>query len=145
MGCCVLSPTPSQPLHFLGEQHERCLRCAVCLLWEADLWLRPSLWMSIIQDTRKTWLATGSLLTICWRMPSLGLRLPFFISGCHLPASTSGREWASLQAASSPLVFALFCERAQQCLRLELFVGKFFLSLFLFFLSLAIPQFGLLM
>ena len=36
----------------------------------------------------------------------------------------------------------LFCERARLCLRLELFAGKF--SLFLFFLSLAIPQFGLL-
>ena len=40
----------------------------------------------------------------------------------------------------------LFCEWAWQYLRLELFVGKFSLSLFFFFfpLSLAIPQFGLL-
>ena len=44
--------------------------------------------------------------------------------------------WCSL----SPL----FCEWAQQCLRLELVPGKFSLSLILFSLSLAIPHFGLL-
>ena len=38
----------------------------------------------------------------------------------------------------------LFCERAQQCPRLELVPGKFSLSLILFSLSLAIPHFGLL-
>ena len=37
----------------------------------------------------------------------------------------------------------LFCEWARLCLRLELFMGKFSLSLFFTF-SLAIPQFGLL-
>ena len=37
----------------------------------------------------------------------------------------------------------LFCEQAQECLRLELYMRKFSLSLF-FSLSLAIPQFGLL-
>ena len=31
--------------------------------------------MSTIQDPRKTWLATGSLLTVCWKIPSLGPRL----------------------------------------------------------------------
>ena len=40
------------------------LRCALCLLWGADLWLQPFWQMSTIQDPRKTWLATGSLLTI---------------------------------------------------------------------------------
>ena len=39
------------------------LRCAVCLLWGADLCLQPSWRMSTIQDPRKTWLATGSLFT----------------------------------------------------------------------------------
>ena len=38
----------------------------------------------------------------------------------------------------------LFCERAWQCLRLELFMGKFSFSPFFFILSLAIPWFGLL-
>ena len=37
---CVLSPPRSQPLGFLGVQLH--LRCAMCLFWEADLWLRPS-------------------------------------------------------------------------------------------------------
>ena len=51
------------------------LRCAACLLWRADLRLRPSWQMSTIQDLRKTWLAAGSLLTVRWKMPSLGLRV----------------------------------------------------------------------
>ena len=36
-GRCVLSPPWSQPLCFLGVQRESCLRCAMCLLWVADL------------------------------------------------------------------------------------------------------------
>ena len=36
---CILSPPQSQPLGFLGVQWEHRLRCAVCLLWGADLWL----------------------------------------------------------------------------------------------------------
>ena len=36
---CILSPPWSQPLGFLGVQWEHHLRCAVCLLWGADLWL----------------------------------------------------------------------------------------------------------
>ena len=42
----------------------------------SDLRLQPSWQMSTIQDPRKTWLATGSLLTVWWRMLSLGPRLP---------------------------------------------------------------------
>ena len=36
----------------------------VCLLWGADLWLRPSWQMSTVQNPRKSWLATGSLLAV---------------------------------------------------------------------------------
>ena len=61
---CSLSPPQSQPLSFLGVQWEHHLRCAVCLLWGADLWLRPSWWMSTVQDPRKTSLAIGSLLAV---------------------------------------------------------------------------------
>ena len=68
-GQCILSPPLSQLLGFLGAQQEHRLRCAMCLLWGADLWVRPSRQMSTIQDPRKTWLATGSLLTFWWRMP----------------------------------------------------------------------------
>ena len=64
VGWGVLSPTPSQPLGFLGAQQEHCLRCAVCLLWGADLWLRPSWWMSTVQHLKKTWLAPGNLLAV---------------------------------------------------------------------------------
>ena len=37
----VLSPPWSQLLGFLDVQRECHLRCAVCLLWRADLWLDP--------------------------------------------------------------------------------------------------------
>ena len=49
---CVL-PT-SEQLRRPGAQCARHLRCAVCLLWGADLWLRSSWQMSTIQDPRKT-------------------------------------------------------------------------------------------
>ena len=58
-----------------GASWEHHFRCAVCLLWGADLWLWHSWQMSTVQDPRKTWLATGSLLTVWWKMQSLGLRL----------------------------------------------------------------------
>ena len=45
-----------------SEQLRR--RCPVCLFSGPDLWLQPSWWMSTIQDPRKTWLATRSLLTV---------------------------------------------------------------------------------
>ena len=61
---CVLSPPLARPLGFLGVQWEHHLRCAVCLLWGADLWLRPSWCMSTVQDPRKTSLAIGSLLAV---------------------------------------------------------------------------------
>ena len=57
-GQCILSPPLSQLLGFLGAQQEHRLRCAMCLLWGADLWLRPSWQMSTVRDPRKTWLAT---------------------------------------------------------------------------------------
>ena len=101
--------------------------------------------MSSVQDPRKAWLATGSQLTVWWRMPSLGLFAPFWLwmlPAC-VPASCGG--WAGSLPASSPLVFAQsFVLWARQCLRLGVFVGKFSLSLSFFPLSLSIPQFGLL-
>ena len=61
---CILSPPRSQLLGFLGVQWERCLRCVVCLFWGAHLCLRPSGWMSTVQNPKKSWLATGSLLAV---------------------------------------------------------------------------------
>ena len=43
---CVLSPLWSQPVGFLGVRLR--LKCAVCLLWGADLWLQPSWQMSFV-------------------------------------------------------------------------------------------------
>ena len=39
VGRCILSSPRFQMLSFLGAQRERCLSCAMCLLWGADLWL----------------------------------------------------------------------------------------------------------
>ena len=69
---CLVSALSSSAVHliaspipgFLDAQQERYLRCAVCLLWGAALRLRPSWWMSTVQDPRKTYLATGSLFAI---------------------------------------------------------------------------------
>ena len=89
-------------------------------------------------------------------MPSLGLRLPLafrlWLSPVCLSAS---RPSASLPLAGDGPVLSLlallwyslspwFCEQAWQCLRLELLVGKFSLSLSFSPVCLAIPQFGLL-
>ena len=45
---CILSPPQSQPLGFWVRP------CQVCLFWGADLWLRPSQQMSIVQNLRKS-------------------------------------------------------------------------------------------
>ena len=130
---CVLSPPWYQSLSFLDVQREHRLRCAICLLWGADLRLWSSWWMSTIQDPGKTWSATGSLLTVWWRMPSLGPGLPLaFRVWLLLPASLPlAGWWASPKPASFPLVlaqsFVLWAGR--QCLRLEFFAGKFSPSL----------------
>ena len=133
LGRRVLSPPRSQPLSFLGAQRERGLRCAVCFLWGANLWLRPSWWMSTVQDPRNTSLATGALLAVWWRIPSLGQRLPLPGSGCRPPASLPPAGYGlvcSWLALLWYLLSPLFSEQAEQCLRLELFTGKFSLSLF---------------
>jgi len=76
--------------------------CCVCPL-------RPSWRMSTVQDPRKTCLATGSLLAVWWRMPSLGPRLSLTFQLWLSPTCLSAsRSWggAGLQMASSPLVLA---------------------------------------
>ena len=107
-GLWSYSPPRSRPLGFLGALRECHLRCAVCLLWGADLRLQPSWPMSTIQDPRKMWLADGGLLTVWWRMLSLGPRLPLAFWLWLSPAclSASGQAGASPQLARSPLGFA---------------------------------------
>ena len=77
------------------------------LFWGADLSLQTSWWMSTVQYPRKTWLATGSLFTVWWRMLSLVPKLPLSLWPRLLLAflSASSGGWASPQQASSPLVF----------------------------------------
>ena len=105
-GACYHLPGPSHLVSCVRSGSA--ISGVPCLLWGADLWLRPSWWMSTVHDPRKTWLATGGLLTVWWRMPSLGQRLPLSLQLWLLPAclSASGRGWASPQPASTPLVFA---------------------------------------
>ena len=70
-----------------------------------------------------------------------------FSSGCHLPASLPAVGNGPVHCQLALLWYSLsplFCEQAWQCLRFELFMGKFSLPLLSLFLSLAIPQFGLL-
>ena len=58
---CTLSP-PHPCLRFREP-----VRCALCLFWGADLWLRPSQRMSTCQPSRisrSLWLETGSLLAV---------------------------------------------------------------------------------
>ena len=72
------------PNHLLGPGRSASRVCherTISDVWyvssrEADLRLQPSWWMSTIQDLKKVWLATGSLLTVWWKMLSLGPRLP---------------------------------------------------------------------
>ena len=149
MNRCLASTVPGRPCVLItspGVPWEHHLRCAVCLLWGADLWLRPSWQMWTVQDPRKTWLATGSLLTVWWRMPVSGAEIASHLPDlaiAHLPLCPWRVEGPvrSQLALLWCLLNPLFCEQAKLCLRLELFAGKF--SLF-FSLSLVIPQFGLL-
>ena len=65
--CIYHLPHPSHLVSWVPRE-----RCAMCLLWGADLGLQPSWQMPTVQDLRETWLAIGSLLAAWWRMLSLG-------------------------------------------------------------------------
>ena len=84
---------------------------------------------SLVEDA-----ISGAEISPC--LPALAVtRLPLCLQwGNGLAHSQLALLWYSL--------IPFFCEQARQCLRLGLFEGNFSLSLF--FLSLAIPQFGLL-
>ena len=72
-----------------------------------------------------------------------GLRLPLSGFGCLLPASLPLAGEGPVLSQLTLLWYSLsplFCEWTWQCLSLELFAGKFFLSLF-FSLSLSLSFF----
>ena len=119
VGRCILSPPWSQLLGFLGAQQNRCLRCAVCLLFRDNLWLGPSWQMSTVQDPRKTcsnWKPARSLVGDAISGPSL----PLSGSGCHLPASLSSVGDGPVCSHLTLLWYSLsplFHERAWKCLQ----------------------------
>ena len=130
--CLITSPVP-------GAWFPECTMRApsqMCHVSPLGSWsLLPSWWKSTVQDPRKTWLVTGSLLTVWWRMLSLGPRLPLAFWLWLLPACLSGggRGWSTawlalLWCSLNPLLY----EWARLCLRA--FLGKvlfFSLSLWL--------------
>ena len=104
-GHCDLSPPPSLLLGVLGVQLAHFFRCAVCLFWGADLWLRSSWRMLTIQNPKKSWLATNPAYSLV-EDASLGPRLPPSGYGCLcLPVSSGG--WAGPQPASWAQPFVL--------------------------------------
>ena len=107
--------------------------------------------MSTIQDSRKTWLATGSLLTVQWKMVSVAKisaapYLQALAIPCLLFCLWGGRALYSSQLALLWYSFnPLFCERTRgHHVALEPFTGKVLFILFYFFVSLATSQFRLL-
>ena len=153
-GLSILITSLVQPLGLPGAPWEHHLRCAMCLLWGADLRLQTSWWMSTVQDPRKTWLAIRSLLTVGWRIPVSGAEvgaascLPALIV-THLPLCLwwgCRQRGVCMQPASSPSVFAQsFVLWVCQATSWNLLQGSSLsLSLSFFFSSLAIPQFELL-
>ena len=101
--------------------------------------------MSTVQNPRKTWLATGSLITVCWRMPVSGAEIascfPLWLSYACLSASGRVGGWGLVLGWIALLWYSLnllSCEQVR--LRFRAFCRK----VLFFFSSLTIPQFGLL-
>ena len=118
-------------------------RSAVYLLWVSDLRLWPSWQMSTVQDPRKTWLATGSLLSLFEDVVS-GAEIA--VSPCLLPLAVACLPlwlWGSRALYGSCITLfwylfnPLFCEcaRGHQS-KLEPLVGMVSLYIYIF-------QFGL--
>ena len=139
------SPPRSRPLSFLGVPQEHSPACAACFLWGADLRLCHSWQMSTVQDSRKTRLANGSLFKVWWKMWCLGPRLQqalafhLWLSQACLSASREGRPRMAAGLLSFGICSILCSVSMPRLTALEPFAAKFF-----FFVSLAVPWFGLL-
>ena len=112
--CLITSPVAAT--HFSGCTTSVHSQVCHVSFWGADLWLRPSWWMSTIQNPKKSWLAMTSACSLV-DDTSLGPRLPLSGSGCpHLPVLPGDGPICSQLALLSPL----FCERAWQGLQFSL-------------------------
>ena len=92
---CVLSPPWSRLLGFPGVQQGCHLRCAVCLLWGADLWLQPSWRMSTVKDPRKTWESARSLVEDAISRAEFALCLPTLAVARLPPCLRWGMGWST--------------------------------------------------
>ena len=136
--CAPYSPPQSWPLGFPGTLQEHSPRSAVYLLWVSDLRLWPSWQMSTIQDPRKTWLATGSLLSLFEDVVS-GAEIA--VSPCLLPLAVACLPlwlWGSRALYGSCITLfwylfnPLFCECARgHRSKLEPFVGMVSLYIYI--------------
>ena len=141
---CILSPSHSQPLSFLGvpcvSSGERISDCTLLEVFnrpgsQEDLVSNWEPAHNLVEDA-----ISGAKIVPC--LPALAVAcLPLSLQWGDGPVcSQLALLWYSLNP--------LFCELARLCLRLELFTGKFPLSLSLslslsFSPSLAVLQFGL--
>ena len=118
-----LNHLPSPLLDFPGAPWEHHHRCAVCLLWRAYLCLRPSWWMSTIQDLGKIWLAAGSLHSLAEDAAAPCL-LVLTVAGLPFCLQVGSDR---LAVASSPLVFtqSFVLWVARLPVRFKPFAGKF--------------------
>ena len=115
------------------------LFCGICWAFKCSFdEFVTSLQISAVQNPKNSWLTVKPPCSLV-EDASLGLLLPLFQLWLPPPAPRlliSGREWASPQPVSSPLVCAQ--SFILQCLRLGLFAGQFSLSFCsLFVLSLS--------
>ena len=92
------SAVPGSQPQFLGVP----VGYALCPFWEADFWLRPSQWMSTIQNLRKS--LVRSWKPVCRLVGGAVSGAKFAPFPSPVPPA-SGRGWAGLQPASSCLVF----------------------------------------
>ena len=84
----VLITSPAPAARFPGCTM-RALSLVYCVSPQvADLRLQCSRQMSTVQYPRKTWLATGTLLTVWWRMLASAAEI---VAACCLPALTVTR------------------------------------------------------
>ena len=103
--------------------------------------------MSVVHDPRRMWLATGSLLTVWWRMTVSGTKIG--AGPCLLALAVTLLPlclWWGIGACMQPIALfgirSILCSVSRPDFALEPFTEEFFF--FFSFLSLAMPLFGLL-